>query len=90
MLPIIVNIALKFLLPELGVGFRGGGIFAAFVAVPEATVDEDDGAVFRQDNIRFPGQGFDVFAEAVARPVQHRADEHLRPRVFAFDAAHVP
>jgi len=29
MFPVIGNIALKFLLPELDVGFGGGGVFAA-------------------------------------------------------------
>ena len=87
--PIIGNIALKFLLPPFGAGFWGGGLFATPMPMPEASVDEDDGFVFRQNNVRFAGQGGHVLAEAVASPVQHRAHHHLRFSVFAFDRTHV-
>jgi hypothetical protein len=61
------------------------------VAVPEAAVDKDDGAVFRQDEIGFAGQGFvfrPVDREAVAEPMEHRAHGEFGLGVAAADAGH--
>lgn len=41
--------------------------------MPEASVDEDDGVVFRQDDVGFAGKGFvfrTVHGEAVAEAVE--------------------
>jgi hypothetical protein len=59
--------------------------------VPEAAVDEDDRAVFRQDEVRFAGQGAVFRAldrEAVAEAVEHRAQGEFRFRVASTDPGH--
>lgn len=87
---IVGDIALKFFVPEGFVGFRSRGVFAAFMPVPEAAVDEDNGFIFGQNNIRFTGQGADVFAEAISGAVQHGADEDFRFRILSPDSRHIP
>ncbi len=62
-----------------------------FVPVPEAAVDEDHRAVFRQDDVRFSGECFVFRAldrEAVAEAVEHRAQGEFRLRIAATDAGH--
>ena len=44
-------IAVYFGLPVRNIAFRKYKVFASFVAMPEAAVDEDGGAVFGEDNI---------------------------------------
>lgn len=44
-------VAADFLRPEIGVGLGESGVAAKRVAVPEAAVDEDVGAILRQDEI---------------------------------------
>ncbi len=88
--PIIGNIALKFLFPELNITFRGGGIFASFVPVPKTAVNKDDGFILRQNDVRFARKLFDIFAEAVARAVQHGADKNLWLSAFSANAGHIP
>ena len=44
-------VALDLRRPEVAVGFRQAECRTMFVPVPETAVDEDDGAVFRQDEI---------------------------------------
>lgn len=87
---VVGDVTLKLFVPEGFVRFRGGGVFAAFVPVPETAVDKDHCFVFRQDDVRLAGQFLDVFPEAVARAVQHRADKNFRLRVFSPDSRHVP
>jgi hypothetical protein len=55
--PIIGNVALKFFIPEGFVAFRDGGVFTAFMPVPETAVDKNHCPVLRQYDIRFVGQG---------------------------------
>lgn len=50
--------------PEVGVGFGNRVVFAAVVAVPETSVDEDDRAVFWQNNIWSAGEGLDIDTKA--------------------------
>ena len=90
MFPIIGNVPFKLLFPEGFVAFGGRGVFTAFVPVPETAVDENHGAVFRQDDIRFTRQGADVFADAVAGAVEHGADEDFGFGVFAAYPRHIP
>ncbi len=72
-----------------GLGQAEGG--AARVAVPEAAVHEDDGAQPGDDDVGTAGEGFvfrAVHGEAVAEPVEHRAEDELGPRVASADAGH--
>ena len=81
-------VAFYFLFPEWGVALGHYKVTAAFVAVPEASVDEYDGAVFAQYNIGCAGQAFDVYAVAVAMGMQVAAHDHLGLGVLALDARH--
>ncbi len=64
---------------------------AVCMTVPEATVDEDDAAVFRQDDVGLAGEGSverTVDGEAVAEAVEQRAESQFRRGVAAVDARH--
>jgi len=87
---VIGGVAGKFLLPELFVCGGRGGVFAALVPVPEASMNEDDGFVFRQDDVGFSGEIFHMQSEPVSGPVQHGPDDHFRLGVLASDPAHIP
>lgn len=52
--------------PEVCVGFGNDVVGAVFVAVPEAAVDEDDGVVFGEDDVRLAGEAFVV--DTVSEP----------------------
>ena len=59
--------------------------------VPEAAVDEDDGAEFRQDEVGFASEGLvfrAVHGESVAEAVEHRAHGEFRLGVASADARH--
>ena len=45
-------------------------ILAALMPMPEAAVDEDDGVVFRQDDVGFAGEVFDVKTKTIAHPME--------------------
>ena len=49
---ITLDVAFEFLLPEFHVRFRHRGDLAAFMAMPEATVDENHRMPFGQNDIR--------------------------------------
>lgn len=63
-------VAFYFLLPEWGVALGHYKVFAAFVAVPEAAVDEDGCLVLAQYYVGGAGQVLDVYTVAVAMGVQ--------------------
>lgn len=46
-----VDVSLEFLLPEFAVRLWGGGVATVFVPVPETTVNEYHGPVFRENQI---------------------------------------
>jgi hypothetical protein len=48
MVYITINVFLKFLFPEIPVGFGGRCVSTAFVPMPEATMDEYHDHVFRK------------------------------------------
>ena len=50
--------------PEVGVGLGDCIVFAAFVAVPEAAVDKDDGAVLWEDDVGGAGKALVIHAVA--------------------------
>ena len=58
------------------------------MSVPEATVDEDDGTVFRQYNVGSAGKSLDAFTEAVAAMPQFAPDSLLRAGVFRMYLGH--
>ena len=71
-IPGLIAFDLRF--PEGAAGFRQAEVGTVFMAVPEATVDENDGAIFRQNEVGSAWEG-SVFravdGEAVAEPVEH-------------------
>ena len=52
---ITFDVAFEFLFPEFHVGFWHCGDFAAFMAMPEATVDENHRMPFGQNDIGMSG-----------------------------------
>lgn len=89
-LDIAMFVAFYFLFPEWGVALGHYKVTAAFVPMPEAAVDEDDGAVFAQHYVGGAGQAFDIYAVAVAMGMQVTAHDHLGLGVLALDARHAP
>lgn len=77
--------------PEIDAGFRKAEGGAILMPVPEAAVNEDNGAVFREDNVGFSGQCFifrAVDCETVAEPVEHRSKSQLWLGVPPANAGH--
>ena len=79
-------VAFYLLFPEWGVALGHDKVTAAFVPVPEAAVDEDDGAVLAQHYVGGAGQMLDVYAVAVAVGMQVAAHNQLGLGVLALDA----
>ena len=79
-------VAFYFLFPEWGVALGHYKVTAAFVPVPEASVDEYDGAVFAQHYVGGAGQAPDIHTVAVVTGVQVTAYDHLGLGVLALDA----
>ena len=85
---IALFVAFYFLFPEWGVALGHYKVAAAFVAVPEAAVDEDDGAVLAQYYVGGAGQALDIYAVAIAVGMQVTAHNQLGLGVLALDACH--
>ena len=83
-------VAFYFLFPERGVALGHYKVTAAFVPVPEAAVDEDDGAVLAQHYVGGAGQALDIYAVAVAMGMQVATHNQLGLGVLALDACHAP
>lgn len=84
-------VSLDLVFPPCAAGFRDTEVRAVIMPVPEAAVDENHGAVFREDDVGPAGEGFvfrAVDGEAVAEAVEHRAQGELRLRVSPTDARH--
>ena len=81
-------VAFYFLLPELAIALWHYKVFAAFVTVPEAAVDEDDCLVLAQYYVGGAGQALDVYAVAVAVGMQIATHNQLGLGVLALDARH--
>ena len=85
---IALFVTFYFLFPERGVALGHYKVTAAFVPVPEAAVDEDDGAVLAQHYVGGAGQALDIYAVAVAVGMQVTAHNLLGLGVLALDARH--
>ena len=81
-------VSFYFVFPEWSVAFGHYKISAFFVSVPEATVDEDDGAVFAQHYVGGAGQALDIYAVAVAVGMQVVAHNQLGLGILSLDARH--
>ena len=81
-------VAVDFLLPEVGVGLGHLEIWAVVVSMPEATVDEDDCAVFAQHDVGMTGESGMVEAIAEAAGKEILAHQYLRARSLALYCRH--
>ena len=79
-------VAFYLLLPELAIALWRYVVPAAFVAVPEASVDKDDCLVLAQYYVGGAGQPAHVDSVAVTARVQVTAHEHFGLGVSALDA----
>lgn len=70
-------VALYFCLPEVHVAFGEDVISATFMAVPEASVYEDDGPVLAEDEVGMPGQTRMIEPVAKATAEQELPDQQL-------------
>lgn len=75
--------------PEVGVGFGNHVVLAVFVAVPEAAVDEDGGAIFGEDDVGLAGKASIVDAVTEAQAPEGFAKEQLRLGGGGVDGGHV-
>lgn len=76
--------------PEIAAGRRSRCVTASGMPMPEASVNEHDGPVPRQDDVRPPRQASVVKAKSQTRSVQVGADDHLGLGVAASDTGHHP
>ena len=60
---VALAVALNLGLPEAGTGLGKDEVTAAFMAVPEAAVYKDDGAILAKHNVGRTGQAADVDAK---------------------------
>ena len=81
-------VAADFLLPEVGVGLGHLEVRAVVVSMPEATVDEDDCAVFAQHDVGMAGESGMVEAIAEAAGKEILAHQYLRARSLALYCRH--
>jgi len=92
------RIAIEFRQPELPPIRRRRAILTALVPMPEATMNEDGGFVFGENDVRanetrlyiFGNRHSDMEPKAIAHPVQNGADSFLWRRVFAANTRHIP
>lgn len=82
------HVALDLLTPEFHIALRQTVIAASFMAVPEAAVDEDDGLVFRQNDVRASGQFPCLDPESQSTGEEVFAHYHLGLRILALDGRH--
>ena len=83
------DVAGDFFAPECFVGLGNDVLGATAVTVPEASVDEDDGAVLGQHEVRGARETFVIEPIPVALFPQCVPDSPLRSRVPGTDAGHV-
>lgn len=75
------DVAGHFITPELFVGLGNGILSATSVAVSEAAVDEDDGAVLGQHEVGGAGESSVIELVTVAPSLQFAPDVSLRGRL---------
>lgn len=75
--------------PEVSVGLGDRVILATLVAVPEAAVNKNDGAVLGKDDVRGTGQMFVVDTVAETQAPEGFAQEELRLGGGGVDGGHV-
>jgi hypothetical protein len=66
---VALHVLVEFAIPKLHFRLGGVSVLALGMSVPEATVNEDHGAIARQNNVGFPRKVATVEAESIAEPV---------------------
>jgi hypothetical protein len=84
------GIAIEFCQPPLASVRRRGAVPTALVSMPEATMHENDGLAFFQNDVRAPRQILSMQPESIPHPMQQFANDYFRTRVFSPNPAHVP
>lgn len=84
------DVRVELRLPELRPGRWGGGVATALVAMPEAAVHEDHGAVLRKDKVRSTVDLAGMKPEAKTARVQCPPESQLGPSVLSPDPRHHP
>ena len=74
--------------PELGIGLRNGVFAASVVAVPEASVNEDNRAVLEEDNVRFTWKMLFVDTITEAKMPEGATQFKLRLSIAGTDSRH--
>ena len=87
-LSITAHVRVKFGLPELWSRRGGCGISAVFVPVPEAAVNQDCGAILRQNEIRPTWQTAVMEAIPEAARMKSLSKRELRLCILAPNARH--
>ena len=87
LVPLPVPADLDF--PELHIRGRDPEISAAFMPVPETTMDEYDSLVFREHDIRMPRKPFVILPVSKSFRKKVLPDNNFRFRVPAMDTRHV-
>lgn len=85
------DVGFKLLTPEVGTGCGCGGESATGMAMPKASMDEDDRAPTGQDNVGATGEGAirrTADREAKSQPVENASDDELGLRVAKPHALH--
>lgn len=90
MLRIVPRVAVELRLPELNAAFWHRRALAVLVPVPEAPVDEDDGLVFRQNDVGRTRQTAHVLSETEPHPMEHRTEPDFNRGVPTPYPAHDP
>jgi len=75
-------------LPVINVGTGKAETGTVVVSMPEATLNEDDGTVLVQNQIRFPRQILIVKAKTEAQPMKTFSDPQLRLGILSADLRH--
>ena len=87
-LDVSLFVAVDFLFPKVGVGLGHLEVGASVMPMPEATVDEDDCAVFAQNDVRMTGESGMVEAIAEAAGKEILAHQYLGARSLALYCSH--
>lgn len=86
---VALDVSFELLIPEFPVGCRSACIPASLMPVPEAAVDEYNGLVLWQHDIRMSRISPVVFSESQSFRKEIFSDDFLRLGVLAADAGHV-
>ncbi len=87
---VTTDVAVELSVPEFKTGLRSLPAFSALMAVPETTMDQDNGTVAWEHDVRGAGKVSPVQPEAKTFAKEHGADQSFRPGIAAFDRGHHP